>query len=105
MLSDQTPIPSRTLDALEAWALDGDRPGGFLYAFLSNDLNHAFQRADGKNTKAIYTIYMFLYNYMPAKCWGSVEAVEEWGGIDDRASRLAVWELFMRYREEHYETA
>jgi len=105
MLSNQTPIPFYTLDALESWALDGDRPGGFLYAFLSNDLNGAFRHADGKNVKAMKTIYMLVYNYMPAQCWGSPEVVEEWRGIEDSISRKKMEKRFETYRKEHYETA
>jgi len=102
MLSNQTSIPPYTLEALESWALDGDSTGGFLYAFLSNDLNYAFRRADGNNKEALYAIYMFIYNYMPAQCWGSPEAVEEWGGLHDQAERGSMRKTFMKYREEHY---
>jgi len=48
---------------------------------------------------------MFIYNYMPAACWGSPEAVEEWGGLHDQAARGSMRKTFMKYREEHYETA
>ena len=78
-------VPIHTASSLEKYILYGTQVGGFLYAYLSNDLAGALGRADHKNLKAFVNIGKFLYNYAPSGCWGEQEYVEKWirkGGLD-----------------------
>src|SRR6266702_2435822 len=52
--------------------------GGFLQAVLSNDLKEACARADNQNRYLLFEIVGYLYNEIPASCWGSPERVENW---------------------------
>lgn len=52
--------------------------GGFLKAVLSNDLMQTMTRADQHNRQNIYEICQFLYNHLPARCFGSPEKYREW---------------------------
>lgn len=56
----------------------GIEPGGFLYALLCNDLFGAVARADCDNKKRLVQWCQFIYNELPAGCWGSEENVAAW---------------------------
>jgi len=112
MLSDEPVIPSYTLESLESFVLNGDVPGGFLKAVLSNDLDRAFRRADSKNRPAVGTLHSFLFRYILADCWGSPEKFTQWCegggliglyGVNGEVSAFRA--RFQRYKQEHYETA
>jgi hypothetical protein len=110
MIQPDPEIPPYTLDALEDWAIEGHMPGGFLQAFLRNDLKRALNRADDNNFPAIGTLHAFVYNYAPASCWGSEDAVESWaskGGLRHTAPDAidGVREQFEQYRQQNYDTA
>lgn len=45
---------------------------------LENDLVGAFGKADNINRAWMFDIVTFIYNEVPASCWGSREAVEKW---------------------------
>lgn len=101
-------IPPYTLDALEDYVMYGDMPGGFLQAFLKNDLDRAFSRADGNNFPAIGTLHAFVYNYAPARSWGSEDNVESWsrkGGLRHTAPDAMdkVASRFELYRVKNYD--
>ena len=68
-------IPEYTLNQLDCYVEDRLIPGGFLLAVLSNDLFGAVNRADSANQAALADIVKFVYNRMPAGCWGSQEKV------------------------------
>ncbi len=53
-------------------------PGDFLRAVLENNLKESFQRADEDNIRNMFEIVQFIYNEIPASCWGSPEKVKEW---------------------------
>lgn len=72
-------IPTSTLNILDNWARFGYECGGFLAAVLENDLAGAAARADHINIKIIPDIVKYIYNELPADCWGSPEAVKGWG--------------------------
>jgi hypothetical protein len=78
---DYTKIPEDTMRALERWRENGETPSGFLLACLEDKLNLAVGRADSHNLPAIPMIAMYLYNRMPADCWGDKEKVSEWRGV------------------------
>lgn len=73
-------IPDRTLVSLENYVKHQGSPGGFLKAVLSNDLTKSFGRADLDNRAALYQLSKFIYNQIPAKCWGSTKKVKDWLG-------------------------
>lgn len=53
-------------------------PGVFLVAVLSNNLFHAFEKADHKNQLQMHEIVKYIYNNIPRTCWGSKEIVESY---------------------------
>ena len=71
-------IPSHMVEGLALYIERGVSPGGFLRAVLSNDLVNTFAMADHININAIDKYVDYLYNYAPASCWGSPEAIEKW---------------------------
>lgn len=71
-------IRPNIIDALRAYA-DERRPvGGFLTAFLSNDLMEAIGLADTDNITVIPQIAGYIHNELPRVCHGSIKAVKEW---------------------------
>jgi len=71
-------IPDYTKEAIDRYVKDGIPVGGFLTAFLSNDLMGALGRADINNRFALFAIADYVYNEIPANCWGSVEIMQSW---------------------------
>lgn len=71
-------IEPRIIFALRQYA-DHHRPvGGFLTAFLSNDLQEAVGKADQNNIVTLQQIAGYVHNEMPRGCHGSREAVKAW---------------------------
>lgn len=75
---DYVEIKQSTIDALKRYVEKGTPPGGFLMGVLTNNFIEACGRADADNRKALYAIHLFIYNEIPADCWGSVEKVQKW---------------------------
>lgn len=71
-------IPPATIGALNRYVERRIPTGDFLYAVLTNNLFEAYSRADQSNTNAMKEIVIYIYNYIPAICWGSVEKVNNW---------------------------
>lgn len=71
-------IPLQTQQAVREYVLKRVPQGHFLTAVLSNDLFTSVSSADSDNVKAIAILCQFLYNYVPAACFGSPERVETW---------------------------
>jgi hypothetical protein len=65
-------------ESLDRYAQHGVETGGFLRAVLSNDLKEACLRADEENQEALYQIVKYIWNHLPAACWGSPAKVEAW---------------------------
>jgi hypothetical protein len=64
---------------LELYLKEGIRPGGFLYAVLTNDLRNAVNRAASFSAiDSMSRIVMFLQTEAPEVVWGSVANVEAW---------------------------
>ena len=77
-------IPEDTVESLILYAWQGAPPGGFLTAFLSNDLMDAGARADDRHQECFVRLVGFVYNEMPIGCHGSHETVAAWvemGGL------------------------
>lgn len=72
-------IPLSLHAGLERYLKHGIRPGGFLFAVLTNDLAAAFLNAsDPDNEEAIGRIVRFLADEASANTWGSREKVTAW---------------------------
>ena len=71
-------IPERTLDSINNYVQEGIPPGHFVQAVLENNLFEAFARGDEGNLEALLEIIEYVYNHIPAKCWGSQEKVRLW---------------------------
>jgi len=71
-------LTQRLHDAIARWVADGKRPGDFLQAVLENDLKNAVGRADDEHIVNLPAIVAYLYNHLPAICWGSPEEVNAW---------------------------
>jgi len=54
------------------------RPGSFLTAVLTNDLQGAVAAADETNRDLIPHYIVFLFNWAPHESWGSPEKVKAW---------------------------
>lgn len=77
-------VPAHCADGLLRYIENGETVGGFLTALLCCDLKETFARADDINGSRVRDYLKFLYNYAPAQCWGSREAVDAWqahGGL------------------------
>jgi len=98
-----SPIPETTFDTIRRYVLDGHRPGGFTYAFLSHDFETVMRKADRVNSKHLVEMYEVLYNMTPSGSHGSEEAVQKWIDQDGvQKNREQFEELFDEYEQEHY---
>jgi hypothetical protein len=62
----------------------GYEVGGFLTAVLENNLSAAVATADERSLAQLKHLMLFLWNEMPANCFGSKEKVKAWvrkGGL------------------------
>lgn len=71
-------IPEMTLNSLSLYVNEGVPTGSFLRSVLSNDLFGAFERADQGNRDAIGLLVTYIYNEIPAECWGTREHYHSW---------------------------
>lgn len=71
-------LPPELSESLRAYADDGRPLGGFLEAVVSNDLVLAAMRADHLNRELLFDLAGYVYNDMPATCWGSRRIYELW---------------------------
>ena len=87
MTIDYSSLPPSIRDSVKSYVEDGDHPGSFLTAVLSNDLRAAIDRG---NTDAIHACVLFLNNHAPAWCYGTPDRVNRWislGGLHGDADR------------------
>lgn len=73
--------------AYRRYVEEGGHVGDFLTAVLENDLTKAVGRADGTNEDLLAEHVKFVYNELPADCWGSPEKVEAWHEHDGMKGR------------------
>ena len=71
-------IPEHMVNALKRYVNEHIETGGFLQKVLENDLVGAAGKADVANLRNLPAYAAYLYNEMPAKCWGSKKAVSDW---------------------------
>jgi hypothetical protein len=65
-------------ESLDRYAKDHVETGGFLRSVLENNLSESVARADDLSKINIVAIVTYVYNELPAPCWGSPEKVEAW---------------------------
>jgi hypothetical protein len=75
---DRCMIPEHMRPGILRWIEEGIKPGHFLYAIITNDLQETYARADDENIIRIHSYIMFFYNHTPVGCWGSKRNAEEW---------------------------
>jgi len=71
-------IPTAVQVGLDRYVQAKIRPGGFLYAVLTNDLFGALHRADNESRYHLDEIVRHIWHQLPGECWGSVAKVEAW---------------------------
>jgi hypothetical protein len=71
-------VESTTIDALERYVKRYIRPGHFLMAVLSNDLEGAVMRADDHNYKHLSDVVVWVCNNIPGDAWGNPTKVNAW---------------------------
>ncbi len=79
-----TGIPRGLRVGLIRHIIAGGHVGGFLNAFLNNDLRGAVIRADGDSIRKLHELVQFIYSHSPRDCHGSYEKVKAWrerGGL------------------------
>ena len=76
--NDYAAIPPHMQEALRRYIVQGIRPGQFLSAVLSNNLERAVGHADAENLPLLKLYVQWLYNVAPSTCWGSMAAMEAW---------------------------
>lgn len=71
-------IKEHDLITLVEYRDNGQPTGGFLRAFLSNDLMRSLSNADCDNIKILNDYGFFVFNEIPASCHGSYEIYDKW---------------------------
>lgn len=71
-------LPEHMRHGMQTYIEAHEEPGGFLMAVLENDFMEACGRADEENLMRLHDYAIFLYNKVPATCWGSKEKVKAW---------------------------
>jgi len=83
-------VPAHMRAGLTRYILLGILPGSFLSSVLQNDLIQATAKADEVNREQLYKYVLFLVNYAPAGCCGSLEMIQQWslrGGLVNQSAR------------------
>lgn len=75
-------LPENSIETYQNYVKFGWPPGSFHGSVLANDLRGAASHADHINKHLLFEHVEYLYNNVPAACWGSRETVLQW--IEDR---------------------
>lgn len=75
-------LPDYMVESLNSYVNERRPVGSFLSCVLSNDLFGALMRADETNALLLRDYARYIYNYMPAACWGSEKAVSDWLSVE-----------------------
>lgn len=70
-------LPAHMQEGAYQYLVNGQPPGGFLSAVLSNNFAKTVQRADALNLHNLETWAVFL-SRIPMDAWGSEEQVNYW---------------------------
>lgn len=68
----------RHADSFKRYFEEGILPGGFLQAFLANDLYFAVQRADPTNINMLREYLWWMDEHAPRESYGSVSNIRAW---------------------------
>ena len=80
-VSNYPMAPVSIIKAVLGHARDRRPCGSYTTALLSNQLS-AVCLADKESLAGIKDLVMFIYNEIPAECWGSPEKVRAWLKVD-----------------------
>lgn len=72
---DYSMLPEHMQSAARRYIEEGELPGHFLFAVLSNNLMEAASRADDVNQVSLHTWASWMYNEIPGSAHGSREEV------------------------------
>jgi hypothetical protein len=72
----------RHAQSYERYVERGGHVGDFLTMVLQNDLAGAVGHADSTNRDLLTEHVRFVFNELPADCWGSESAVKSWVAHD-----------------------
>jgi len=75
---DTCPLHPRQHGEIFAYVEYGLPPGEFLQAVLTNDLRGATRFADPYNLTRLPSLVTWLWNEVPAPCWGSPQKYHQW---------------------------
>lgn len=76
-------IPGHLWHGIKHYVLERQPVGDFLTAVITNNLVRAIQRADARSLEALTDVVRYFYNETPIDCWGSVEKMEAWLGLEE----------------------
>lgn len=82
-------IPPNIKSAIDSYVDHGHSTGGFVYAVLCNDLVEAVARADTESFAFLLHICKYVFNFVPAPCWGSKKKVTNWLNLHEQQPDLA----------------
>lgn len=80
-------VPSHLVSGFALYLVLGIRPGGYCIAVLENNLKEAYAMGDEASLAGQRKTVEFLYNEVPASCWGSEDKVNRWKGDPDYVNR------------------
>ena len=66
---------SFAMSSIKHYVERGIYPGDALGGLLENDLKKFLTHADERYTQSLVPLFKYVYNFVPADCWGSREAV------------------------------
>lgn len=76
-------------ESLIRYAVHGVPTGGFLRAFLANDLMQAIGRADERSQAQFRQLALFVHNWLGSECHGSYDAVDAWTASPMTSEKVA----------------
>ncbi len=88
MSTNYDKLPEHMQEAARLYIEEGEMPGNFLVAVLTNNLVEAFARADDINQDCMHVWVGWLYNEIPMGAWGSAADVLAWCN-EQQSVRLA----------------
>ena len=80
-------VPNHLASGFALYLVCGIRPGGYCLAVLENNLREAYAMGDEASLAGQRKTVTWLWNEVPASCWGSPEKVAAWKGDSDYVNR------------------
>lgn len=76
-------IPVEMRNMIVKYIDDGVQPSHFLKSIIANDLVSTVLYADTVNIWLIPVYVKFFHLKAPGMCWGSIEKLESWKGLNN----------------------